>query len=401
MARARPSSPPDPLDRLVGEAPALQTLRAQIRHLARFDAVGHAAVPTVLLQGETGTGKGLVARVIHDSGPRAQGPFIEVNCAAIPETLLEAELFGVEAGAFTDAKRAKPGLFEAASGGTLFLDEIAALPLRAPGQVPDRDRGQARAAAGGGGRAARGCETDRRHPGRRSAGRSRRGTFGPTCTTAWRWWCWRLPPLRARGDDILVLARAFLQQYAAAYGVSPQRLSQAAEAWLLGYHWPGNVRELSHLLERVVLLEPATVIDPESLARRCLPPARAGRPGRRAAPPRPDVPLDESERLTEALRQSGGNLAQAARLLGLSRGGLRYRLHKSGLVGPPQHDSSPVTGGEDANTPDPHPPRRGGGETRCAEHPISRRLDGGCRAGRGLGAQAGGGAGDRSDLAGQ
>ena len=84
MARARPSSPPDPLDRLVGEAPALQTLRAQIRHLARFDAVGHAAVPTVLLQGETGTGKGLVARVIHDSGPRAPGPFIEVNCAAIP-----------------------------------------------------------------------------------------------------------------------------------------------------------------------------------------------------------------------------------------------------------------------------------------------------------------------------
>jgi transcriptional regulator with AAA-type ATPase domain len=134
MAHARPSSPLDPLDRLIGEAPTLQTLRAQIRHLAHFDAVGHAAVPTVLLQGETGTGKGLVARVIHDSGARAPGPFIEVNCAAIPETLLEAELFGVEAGAFTDAKRAKPGLFESASGGTLFLDEIAALPLTLQGK---------------------------------------------------------------------------------------------------------------------------------------------------------------------------------------------------------------------------------------------------------------------------
>src|SRR5215510_4073240 len=128
MARARPLSPPDSLDRLVGEAPALQTLRAQIRHLARFDAVGHATVPTVLLQGETGTGKGLVAWVIHDSGPRALGPFIEVNCAAIPETLLEAELFGVEAGAFTDAKETKPGLFQTARGGTLLLDEVGLLP---------------------------------------------------------------------------------------------------------------------------------------------------------------------------------------------------------------------------------------------------------------------------------
>jgi transcriptional regulator with PAS, ATPase and Fis domain len=135
MARARPSSPPDPLDRLVGASPALQTLRAQIRHLSQFDTVGQAAVPTVLLQGETGTGKGLVARIIHDTGPRASGPFIEVNCAAIPDTLLEAELFGVEAGAFTDAKRGKPGLFEAASEGTLFLDELAALPLPLQGKL--------------------------------------------------------------------------------------------------------------------------------------------------------------------------------------------------------------------------------------------------------------------------
>src|SRR5262245_45461329 len=104
-----------PTDRIVGHAPVLDALRAQIRHLATFDTVGSAFVPTVLLQGETGTGKGLVARVIHDSGPRAQGPFLDVNCAAIPKTLLEAELFGFEAGAFTDARRAKPGLFQAAA----------------------------------------------------------------------------------------------------------------------------------------------------------------------------------------------------------------------------------------------------------------------------------------------
>jgi transcriptional regulator with PAS, ATPase and Fis domain len=129
MAASGPLSTVHPTGRLVGHAPVIDALRAQIRHLAGFDSVGSAFVPTVLLRGETGTGKGLVARVIHDSGPRAQGPFLDVNCAAIPETLLEAELFGFEAGAFTDARRAKPGLFQAAAGDTLFLDEIDALPV--------------------------------------------------------------------------------------------------------------------------------------------------------------------------------------------------------------------------------------------------------------------------------
>jgi transcriptional regulator with PAS, ATPase and Fis domain len=128
MARSNPVPPAHPTDRLVGHAPVMDALRAQIRHLATFDMVGSAFVPTLLLHGETGTGKGLVARVIHDSGPRAQGPFVEVNCAAIPETLLEVELFGFEAGTFTDAKRAKPGLVESTAHGTLFLDEIDALP---------------------------------------------------------------------------------------------------------------------------------------------------------------------------------------------------------------------------------------------------------------------------------
>jgi transcriptional regulator with PAS, ATPase and Fis domain len=107
----------------------MHRLREHIRHLATFDTVGNPHVPTLLLHGETGTGKGLIARVVHDSGPRAPGPFIQVNCAAIPEALLEAEVFGFEAGVFTDAKRGKPGLFETASGGTLSLDEIDAMPL--------------------------------------------------------------------------------------------------------------------------------------------------------------------------------------------------------------------------------------------------------------------------------
>jgi transcriptional regulator with PAS, ATPase and Fis domain len=124
-----------PTDSITGNAPGIAALRAQIRRLAAFDTPGNPAVPTVLLQGETGTGKGLVARVIHGSGARARGPLVDVNCAAIPETMLEAELFGFEAGAFTDAKRAKPGLFEAASAGSLFLDEVDALPIALQGKL--------------------------------------------------------------------------------------------------------------------------------------------------------------------------------------------------------------------------------------------------------------------------
>jgi two-component system response regulator AtoC len=135
MTRRRLAAMHHPTDRLVGHSPSIRALRAQIRRLVAFDTLGNPSVPTVLLQGETGTGKGLVARVIHESGPRARGPFIEVNCAAIPDALLEAELFGFEAGAFTDAKHAKPGLFEAASGGTLLLDEIDALPLPLQGKL--------------------------------------------------------------------------------------------------------------------------------------------------------------------------------------------------------------------------------------------------------------------------
>jgi transcriptional regulator with PAS, ATPase and Fis domain len=117
MTDVLPNAAGHPTDRLIGTAPAIAALRAQIRHLASFDTVGSPHVPTVLLQGETGTGKGLVARIMHDSGPRAAGVFVEVNCGAIPDTMLEAELFGFEPEAFTDARRAKPGLFEAASGG--------------------------------------------------------------------------------------------------------------------------------------------------------------------------------------------------------------------------------------------------------------------------------------------
>ena len=214
-------SPPvnHPTQRLVGDAPAMAALRAQIRHLAPFDSLGSPAVPTLLLQGETGTGKGLVARVIHDSGPRAAGPFIEVNCAAIPESMLEAELFGFEAGAFTDAKRAKPGLFEAAVGGTLLLDEVDALPLALQGKLLtaiETKRVRLGAVAERVVDVKLIAATNAVLEQRIATGHFRADLYHRLAVVVLA-----LPPLRERGADVLLLAGRLLQQYTAAHGSPP------------------------------------------------------------------------------------------------------------------------------------------------------------------------------------
>ena len=270
MAQPRPVPPADPTERLLGASPAIAALRTQLRHLAAFDTPGGAAVPTVLLQGETGTGKGLIARLLHDSGPRARGPFVEVNCAAIPEHLVEAELFGVVAGAFTDAKRTKPGLFEVASGGTLFLDEIDALPLALQGKLLTAIEAK---------RVRRvGAVTE--HPvdikliaatqadlsALVAQGRFRADLYFRLAVIPLV-----VPPLRARGEDVVLLAQHYLRWYAEAHGVRAKRLTRAAEAWLREYRWPGNVRELSHLMERVILLHPDAPVERQTLERLGLP----------------------------------------------------------------------------------------------------------------------------------
>ena len=332
-----------PTDGIVGHCPAIQALRAQIRHLATFDAVGNPYVPTLLLQGGTGTGKGLVARAIHDSGPRAQGPFIEVNCAAIPEALLEAELFGFEAGAFTDAKRPKPGLFEVADGGTLFLDEIDTLPLSLQSKLLNAIEAKRIRRLG----------AVAEHPvdvklitathadlGRDvAAGHFRADLYHRLAVVLLE-----LPPLRARGDDILALPQHFLRRYADAHGVPSKRLSSAAEAWLLRYDWPGNVRELSHLMERLTLLSAEAIVAPETMERLCLP--------RPALSPQPESvpaggvlePLDEPAHIRLALIQAEGNVMRAARLLGLSRSALRHRLRRYGIERPGREDLAQLAG---------------------------------------------------------
>lgn len=332
MAQLHPIPPVDPTARLLGASPAITAMRAQLRHLAAFDTPGGAAVPTVLLQGETGTGKGLVARLLHESGPRARGPFVEVNCAAIPEALLEAELFGFAAGAFTDAKRAKPGLFEVASGGTLFLDEIDSLPLALQGKLLTAIEAKRVRSVG----------SVTEHPvdvkltvatqadlGALAAqGRFRADLYYRLAVIPLA-----VPPLRARGADVVQLAQHYLRWYAAAHGVRPQRLSRTAEAWLRHYTWPGNVRELSHLMERVTVLHPEALVEPHTLERLCL--SRVPVPVEAAESSLEEhVAVDEPTQIRQALAQTEGNVAQAARRLGWSRKAMRYRLRQHGIEAP-------------------------------------------------------------------
>ena len=348
MARARPVSPIHPTERLLGNCPAIDVLRAQIRHLAPFDAVGHPSVPTVLLYGETGTGKGLVARIIHDSSPRSQGPFLDVNCAAIPEALLEAELFGYETGAFTDARHAKPGLFEAAFTGTLFLDEIDALPLPLQGKlltaIEEKRVRRVGAVVAQAVDVKLIAATQAELSSHVAAGRFRADLYHRLAVIVLA-----LPPLRERGDDVLLLAQQWLRQYAEGHGLPLKRLSGAAEAWLRDHRWPGNVRELSHLIERVTLLSDEAIIGPDTLERLGLP--------RRSPPPKSPLTSadrelpDEAARIAHALSLTGGNVLRAARLLGMSRDAVRYRMRKYGIALPFPQLSSPLAG-DDAEADD-------------------------------------------------
>ena len=322
-----------PTEAILGASDKIAGLRAQIRHLAAFDTLGNPHVPTVLLQGETGTGKGLVARVIHDSGPRANGPFIDVNCAAIPEAMLEAELFGFEAGAFTDAKRSKPGLFEAATGGTLFLDEVDSLSppvqskvlkaieekrVRRLGAVVPQAIDVKLIAA-----------TQRDLTMLVEAGSFRADLYHRLAVLILS-----IPPLRARGDDVLLVAEHLLCWYGEVHGLAPKHLTESGRAWLLRYRWPGNVRELGHLMERVTLLSADEEIGAQSLE------ALAGSPVLLAAsapPATPEATDDTSEealQIRAALARAGGNVVRAARLLGIGRNALRYRMRRCGITRP-------------------------------------------------------------------
>ena len=293
-------------DGILGESPALL---AALDTAARI--IPHRSV-NVLVTGETGSGKELVARALHYNGPRREAPFVDINCAAIPDNLLESELFGHEKGAFTDASSQKLGLFEYANGGTLFLDEVGHLPMTLQGKLLRAlEERQIRRVGG-----MKSIPVDVRvvaatHVNLLAA--VRRGEFREDLYYRLNVVIIDLPPLRARRGDIPILARHFLQRFATEYGVPVPILTPAAERALANRDWPGNIRELRNALERSVLLGPE-VLDGANLDAQ---PDLTLEKGVIPFPARMDAVVRATA--LAMLELCGDNKSHAARRLGISR----------------------------------------------------------------------------------
>jgi len=293
---------------MIGASPSFRRMTTLIEQIADSSA-------TVLIQGESGTGKELVARTIHERSARRNGPFVAVNCAALPETLLESELFGYERGAFTGAAGRKEGRFELASGGTLFLDEVADLSLvTQPKILRVLQEGEFERLGG-----TRTLQVDVRIVAATNqdlAEMVKEKRFREDLYYRLNVITIRVPPLRERHEDIRVLAQHFLRVYAAKNGRTLEAFAGEAIERLESYAWPGNVRELENLVERSVVLARKDRIDAEDLPEEV---AGVKHPPRDAILELVGTPLEEIEQrlLDETLRITGGNKTQAAKLLGI------------------------------------------------------------------------------------
>ncbi len=318
---------------LLGESPPMQTVREFIDRAARFEGLTAGDHPTVLLLGETGTGKDLVARIIHARSTLAREAFIALDCTALPRNLIEAELFGYERGAFTDAKTPKRGLFEVAAGGTIFLDEVGELDLEAQGKLLRAIEEKKVRRLGGLGD----CRVDVRiiAATNRDLGRlANEGRFRLDLLYRLKVLTLALPPLRERGSDIRLLATHFVALYARKYDRRPKRLTADADAALAACDWIGNVRELAHVIERATLLVEGDTIEARHLGLESHVPVDVATAA--AADGESPGTLDAVERqlMRQALETHGWNVSVAARHLGVSREVLRYRMRKHGIVPP-------------------------------------------------------------------
>ena len=308
---------------IVARSPKMQEVLATVERVAPTNS-------TVLLGGESGVGKDLIARAIHEKSRRASGPFVKINSSAIPENLLESELFGYEKGAFTGAVTSKPGKFELADKGTLFLDEIgdvpAAIQVKLLRVLQEREFER----LGG----TRTVKVDVRllaATNRDLRAALEEGTFREDLYYRLNVVPIDIPPLRERKEDIPDLANLFLARFAKDSGRQLSGISPAAMQILAGHYWPGNVRELQNVIERACALAAGPELSADDV-QLDVPRHRAGAGANERFLPE-GMTLDqwEDEMIREALKRAGGNKSQAARLLGLSRNALRYRLSKIGI----------------------------------------------------------------------
>jgi two-component system nitrogen regulation response regulator NtrX len=314
---------------MVGESPALVALRAEIARAAPSNG-------RVLIFGENGTGKELVARNIHHQSLRAAGPFVEVNCAAIPEELIESELFGHVRGAFTGALAARKGKFEIAHGGTLFLDEIGDMTLKTQAKVLRALQEQKVEPLGG----SSSVPVDVRviaATNKRLEEEIREGRFREDLFFRLNVIPFRVPPLRERREDIPLLARHFLSEFSVEYGKRPKQFSPEALELLQGLPWPGNVRELRNSIERLVIMGPPDRIEARDVPAPMLAPA-AAQPA--AAPAAlPDFPSLSSARedfekryIWKKYQECGGNMSRTAEALQVERSHLYRKMKGFGLL---------------------------------------------------------------------
>ena len=308
---------------VVARSPKMQEVLATVDRVAPTNS-------TVLLGGESGVGKDLIARAVHEKSRRASGPFIKINSSAIPENLLESELFGYEKGAFTGAGTSKPGKFELADKGTLFLDEIGDIPLAIQVKLLRVLQEREFERLGG----TRTVKVDVRliaATNRDLREALEQGTFREDLYYRLNVVPIDIAPLRQRKEDIPDLVNLFISRFAGDSGKPVEAITPEALQILVNYHWPGNVRELQNIIERACALAKGTVLKVEDI-HLDVRPARAVNGAGNFLPEGMTLEQWEDEMIRESLRRANGNKSQAARLLGLSRNALRYRLSKIGIA---------------------------------------------------------------------
>lgn len=320
-------------DQLIGNSPKIQEVRKIIKKIALSNTT------TILLEGETGTGKDFVARVIHNQSNRANRSFIDVNCAALPENLIESELFGYERGAFTGASNSKKGLFETANGGTIFLDEIGDMNYDLQAKLLKVIENKTFRRLGGTSE----ITVDVRiiaATNRNLIEKVKAGSFREDLYWRLKVMPLSLPPLRERGEDVLLLSQYFIDYFNREFKKHVKDLSPETKKLFLSYNWPGNVRELKNVIERAMLLETGEYITPDYLPAEMLQGSDYRKKDKdipcsilNIKIPEEGIDIEEVEKalLKKALNMAQGNQSKAAKLLNLGRDAFRYRMQKFGL----------------------------------------------------------------------